>query len=61
MQTLVQPPADLLTQQGITALQANDKARAHDLLGKALHIEPHNEQAWLWLSGAVQSDAERRY
>jgi hypothetical protein len=61
MQTLAQPPADLLTQQGITALQANDKARAHDLLGKALHIEPHNEQAWLWLSGAVQSDAERRY
>jgi hypothetical protein len=61
MQTLAQPAADLLTQQGITALQANDKARAHDLLGEALHIEPHNELAWLWLSGAVQSDAERRY
>jgi hypothetical protein len=53
--------ADLLTQQGIAALQSNDKHRAHAMLGQAVQIEPHNELAWLWLSGAVATDAERRY
>jgi hypothetical protein len=61
MQQAVQPHADLLMRQGIAALQANDKARAYDLLGQALQLVPHNEQAWLWLSGAVETDAERRY
>src|SRR6185295_270664 len=42
-------------------LQANDKRRAYDLLGRAVQLEPHSEQAWLWLSGAVDSAAERRY
>src|SRR5262245_4948769 len=53
--------ADLLTQQGIAALQSNDKPSAHEILGRAVQIEPHHEQAWLWLSGAVATDAERRY
>jgi len=61
----MQPPTvsqtELLTQQGMVALQANDKARAYDLLSRAIQLEPHNEQAWLWLSGAVESTAERRY
>ena len=61
MEQVVQPHADLLMRQGIAALQANDKARAHDLLGQALQLAPHNEHAWLWLSGAVETDAERRY
>lgn len=52
---------ELLTQQGMHALQANDRARAYDLLGRAVQLAPHNEQAWLWLSGAVDSAAERRY
>jgi hypothetical protein len=56
-----QPNVDLLTQQGIAALQSNDKLRACEMLGQAVQLAPHNEQAWLWLSGAVATDAERRY
>jgi hypothetical protein len=61
MQGITPNHADLLTQQGIAALQSNDKPRAYEMLGQAVQIEPHNEQAWLWLSGAVATDAERRY
>jgi hypothetical protein len=52
---------DVLTQQGIAALQSNDKIRAHEMLGQAVQLAPHHEQAWLWLSGAVATDAQRRY
>src|SRR5258706_2918182 len=61
MQQLRLDQTELLTQQGVAALQANDKARAYDLLGRAVQLAPHNEQAWLWLSGTVESAAERRY
>jgi hypothetical protein len=61
MQPLTLSQTELLTQQAMVALQANDKARAYDLLGRAIQLAPHNEQAWLWLSGAVESAAERRY
>jgi hypothetical protein len=61
MQPATPNHADLLTQQGIAALQSNDKPRAYEMLGRAVQIEPHHEQAWLWLSGAVATDAERRY
>lgn len=61
MQATIPNQADLLTQQGIAALQSNDKPRAHEMLGQAVQLEPHHEQAWLWLSGAVATDAERRY
>jgi hypothetical protein len=52
---------EILTQQGIAALQSNDKIRAHQMLGQVVQLVPHHEQAWLWLSGAVATDAERRY
>jgi hypothetical protein len=61
MQPLMLSQAELLTKQGAAALQSNDKARAYDLLGRAIQLAPQNEQAWLWLSGAVDSVAERRY
>jgi hypothetical protein len=61
MQANMSNHADLLTQQGIAALQANDRIRAHEMLGRAVQLEPHHEQAWLWLSGAVATDAQRRY
>jgi hypothetical protein len=61
MQGATHNHADVLTQQGIAALQSNDKARAQEILGQAVQLAPHHEQAWLWLSGAVASDAERRY
>jgi uncharacterized protein YxjI len=52
---------ELLTEQGIAALKAGDKRRAAELLNEAVQIDPHNERAWLWLSGAVTDNAERRH
>lgn len=54
------PTSTQLTQEGIAALKAGDKARAYDLLSRALAIDSANQQAWLWLSGAVTDYAERR-
>ena len=50
--------ADFL-QQGITALEVGDKKRARQLLLQAIQINPDNEQAWLWLAGAAETDDER--
>src|SRR5215470_12061485 len=52
-------PASLLT-QAVDALRAGDKARARDLLGQAIRLNPADDRAWLWLSGAVETDDERR-
>lgn len=48
-----------LTQDGITALRAGDKARAQQLFVAALQDDGDDLQAWLWLSGAVESDSDR--
>jgi ATP-dependent DNA helicase UvrD/PcrA len=48
-----------LTTQGIHALQSGNSARARQLLSSAIQQDPYDEMAWLWLSGAVESDAER--
>jgi len=50
--------SDLL-QRGITALKSGDKVQARRLLGRAIQTNPRDEQAWLWLSGAVESDQEQ--
>ena len=46
-------------EQGIAALKAGQKARARFLLGKVTQRDRQNEMAWLWLSGAVDTDEER--
>ncbi len=51
--------ADNPLQQGIAALKAGDKAQARRLLGRAIQQNPRDEQAWLWLSGAVDTDREK--
>ena len=51
--------ADLI-HQGMAALRAGDKVAAQQLLSRATKIAPNNEQAWLWLSGAVPTTAEQR-
>jgi hypothetical protein len=51
--------ADNPLQQGIAALKAGDKAQARRLLGRAIQRDPQDEQAWLWLSGAVDTDQEK--
>ena len=48
-----------LTQDGIAALKAGDKERAQKLFGAALEEDNDDLQAWLWLSGAVESDVDR--
>jgi tetratricopeptide (TPR) repeat protein len=52
--------AERLLNEGISALKAGDQARARDLLGQAIRRNPRDERAWLWLSGAVNTDTERR-
>ena len=49
-----------LLREGIGALKAGDNARARELLGQAIRHNPRDERAWLWLSGAVETDAERQ-
>jgi thioredoxin-like negative regulator of GroEL len=48
-----------LTQQGISALKAGDKQNAKKLLHLAIQNNPKDIQAWLWLSGAVDTNQER--
>lgn len=48
-----------LLQQGVAALKAGDRPLARRLIGRAIQENPHSEAAWLWLSGAVESDDER--
>lgn len=42
---------DSLIAEGREALHAGDKARAQELLQTAVRLDPHSEEAWLWLSG----------
>lgn len=45
--------------QAITAAKAGRTAEARHLLETVLDADQHNEQAWLWMSGVVDSDEER--
>jgi hypothetical protein len=51
---------DDLLQQGIAALKAGHKAEARNLLTQVVEQDQHNEMAWLWLSGAVEADDDKR-
>jgi len=50
---------DDLLKQGIAALKAGQKAEARRLLERVVQQDENNETAWLWLSGAVDTDSER--
>ncbi|MCA9922019.1 MAG: hypothetical protein KC421_06600 [Anaerolineales bacterium] len=47
-------------QAGIAALKAGDRAKARTLLIRVVDVDEQNEQGWLWLSGAVTSNEDRR-
>ncbi|GMQ78052.1 MAG: hypothetical protein BMS9Abin02_0549 [Anaerolineae bacterium] len=49
----------LLT-RGIEAVQRGERAEAVDLLMGVVEIDRENEQAWLWLSRAVESDEQKK-
>ncbi len=53
--------SEFLTEQGIAALKARNKDRAFEFLSQAIQNDQENERAWLWLSGAVSDNAERKY
>ncbi|RRR65334.1 MAG: hypothetical protein EI684_23475 [Candidatus Viridilinea halotolerans] len=54
--------AEQLTNRGIAALRAGDRALARRLLTEALRANPQDTQAWLWLAGALPDDvAAQRY
>jgi hypothetical protein len=46
--------------QGIEAVKAGDRPRARELLARAIRLNPADDRAWLWLSGAVETDDDRR-
>ncbi|MFZ0546584.1 MAG: hypothetical protein WAM60_14150 [Candidatus Promineifilaceae bacterium] len=52
-------PAWLLI-EGIQAAQQGEKDRARTLLLRVIEQDEKNERAWLWLSGVVESDEDRR-
>jgi hypothetical protein len=50
---------DRLFQEGVEALRAGDRATARAKLTQVVQQDELYEEAWLWLSGAVESDEER--
>lgn len=46
--------------EGITAVKKGDRIQGRELLEKVLAADERSEQAWLWLSGAVDSAEERQ-
>jgi tetratricopeptide (TPR) repeat protein len=51
---------DDLLKQGIAAARNGRKAEAREKLLLVVELDDHNEQAWLWLSGVVETDIDRR-
>src|SRR5438876_1127600 len=49
-----------LMREGQAAAKRGDKAMARTLLTQLLELEPNNEQAWMWLSGAVSDLTEQQ-
>jgi hypothetical protein len=49
-----------LLERGVTALKEERKAEARGLLEQVLAQDERNETAWLWMSGVVDTDTERR-
>jgi tetratricopeptide (TPR) repeat protein len=45
--------------RGIAAAKANQPVAARELLLRVIATNERNEQAWLWLSGVVESDEDR--
>ncbi|MCC7209178.1 MAG: hypothetical protein IT323_17835 [Anaerolineae bacterium] len=50
---------DAMVQQAVAAIKANRRAEARQILEQALAIDEYHEQAWLWLSGCVDTLEEQ--
>ena len=49
-----------LVREGINAIKAGNKDEGRILLLKAVELDQYNEQAWLWLSGVLDSIEDQR-
>jgi hypothetical protein len=49
-----------MVKEAIRLLKAGNKAEARTLLERATELDSYNEQAWLWLSGVVETDEDQR-
>lgn len=49
-----------IIREAIRVFRAGNKGEARSLLEKAVEMDPYNEQAWLWLSSAVETPEEQR-
>ncbi len=54
------PNVDGMVQEAIAAIKAGRKEDAKNLLMKAVDLDQANEQAWLWLSGCVDTPEEQQ-
>src|SRR4051794_24292460 len=51
---------DAMVNEGVNAFKAGRKEEARALLLKATELDQYNEQAWLWLSGLMDSPDDQR-
>jgi tetratricopeptide (TPR) repeat protein len=49
-----------LLQRGIAAARSGRSAEALNILEQVVKMEPENEMAWLWLSGLMRSNEQKR-
>jgi tetratricopeptide (TPR) repeat protein len=52
-------PSSEMVHRAIQAARSGRRLEARDLLLKVVESDPHNETAWLWLSGLVDSPEDR--
>lgn len=53
------PNIDRLYREGVAAIRAGDHATGREKLMQVVTLDRFHEQAWLWLSAAVETDSER--
>jgi len=53
------PALEEMLANGIAAVKAGQRDQAQEWLVTLLQIDRYNEQAWLWLSGAADTDQDR--
>jgi len=51
---------DRLLKEGIAAVKSGQRTKARALLREVIRRRSNDANAWLWLSGAVETDSERR-
>ncbi len=56
----VDSEVERLLNSGKEAAKTGDVAQARDLLTQVVERDPHNEQAWMWLSGMVNEPEEQQ-